>query len=208
MAVAHSRAVLIAGASGLVGGHLLRQLIDDVTVSEVHVLARRALPVAHAKLRTHVVSFDALPVLPKVDEVYLALGTTIGVAGSKEAFRAVDLFANLAVAKAATERGATRIGTGQCGGRGCSLFRLLQQDKRRAGVSAENIEPDYPCDRSALLVIGRSRCPQAAVSTRRKTGHSHCKIACAGFAGRIQTCQGSRCCQRIDIPAACKKRRD
>ncbi|WP_204377126.1 NAD-dependent epimerase [Aquitalea pelogenes] len=38
------------------------------------------------------------------------MGTTIKVAGSKAAFRAVDLEANLAVAKAAMQAGTTRIG--------------------------------------------------------------------------------------------------
>jgi uncharacterized protein YbjT (DUF2867 family) len=38
------------------------------------------------------------PPLP-VDEVYLALGTTIKVAGSQAAFRAVDFDANLAVCR-------------------------------------------------------------------------------------------------------------
>jgi uncharacterized protein YbjT (DUF2867 family) len=45
-----------------------------------------------------------------VDEVYLALGTTIKAAGSQEAFRAVDYEANLAVARAARAQGAARLG--------------------------------------------------------------------------------------------------
>lgn len=68
---------------------------------------------AHPKLRAHVVDFaelPALPALPQADEVYLALGTTIRQAGSRAAFRAVDLDANLAVATAAFEAGARRIG--------------------------------------------------------------------------------------------------
>ena len=56
------------------------------------------------------VDFTALPALPPVDEVYLALGTTIKVAGSQEAFRAVDFDANLAVARAAQATGARRAG--------------------------------------------------------------------------------------------------
>lgn len=43
-------------------------------------------------------------------EVYLALGTTIKVAGSQAAFRAVDFEANLAVARAAHAAGARRLG--------------------------------------------------------------------------------------------------
>src|SRR5205085_2059765 len=59
---------------------------------------------------THIVDFTALPALPHIDEVYLALGTTIKVAGSQAAFRAVDYEANFAVARAALAAGAKRAG--------------------------------------------------------------------------------------------------
>lgn len=110
MSNADQRKVLLAGATGLVGGMMLQALLADPTVSEVHALSRRGLTISHPKLRVHVVDFKNLPVLPQADELYLALGTTIKVAGSQEAFRAVDLNANLAVAKAAFAAGARRIG--------------------------------------------------------------------------------------------------
>src|SRR5688500_414265 len=106
----NQRNVLLAGATGLVGGEILQALLADPTVAEVHVLARRAISVSHRKLQPHVVDFRHLPALPQVDEVYLALGTTIRVAGSQDAFRAVDFEANLGVAKAAIASGARRIG--------------------------------------------------------------------------------------------------
>lgn len=109
-ASASSRRVILAGATGLVGGHLLSGLLADDSVVEVQVLSRRPLAQAHAKLRNRVVDFSALPVLSAADEVYLALGTTIKVAGSREAFRAVDYDANLAVARAALAAGVRRIG--------------------------------------------------------------------------------------------------
>jgi uncharacterized protein YbjT (DUF2867 family) len=62
------------------------------------------------KLRELVVSFDALPELPASDDVFIALGTTIKVAGSAAAFRMVDYDYVLAVARAARARGATRVG--------------------------------------------------------------------------------------------------
>ena len=105
-----TRRVVLAGATGLVGGNLLEGLLADDTVAEVHVVGRRPITVAHAKLRMHIVDLRAVGPLPAVDEVYLALGTTIKVAGSREAFRAVDYDANLAVARAAYEAGARRIG--------------------------------------------------------------------------------------------------
>jgi uncharacterized protein YbjT (DUF2867 family) len=104
------RTALLAGASGLVGREILNGLLADPQVAAVHVLARRPLAAQHAKLTTHVVDFAGLPALPSIDEAWLALGTTIKVAGSQSSFRAVDFDANLAVAVAAQVAGATRLG--------------------------------------------------------------------------------------------------
>lgn len=104
------RRILLAGATGLVGQEILHALLADDTVESVHVLARRANPRSHPKLVWQVADFAALPALPALDEVYLALGTTIKVAGSQAAFRAVDFDANLAVARAAQRAGARRLG--------------------------------------------------------------------------------------------------
>ncbi len=104
------RVVLLAGATGLVGGHLLQLLLNDPGVICIHAVSRKPLRVSHPKLQVHLVDFRSLPQLPHADEAYLALGTTIKVAGSKEAFRAVDFDANLAVAQAAIRTGVNRIG--------------------------------------------------------------------------------------------------
>jgi uncharacterized protein YbjT (DUF2867 family) len=108
-----TRVVVLAGATGLVGRAILEGLLADASVAVVHALGRRDPEVAHPKLIPHVVDFAALPALPplpSLDEVYLALGTTIKVAGSQAAFRAVDFEANLAVARAALAAGARRAG--------------------------------------------------------------------------------------------------
>jgi uncharacterized protein YbjT (DUF2867 family) len=102
--------VVVAGASGLVGREILQGLLADESVAAVHALTRRALPLRHPKLTVHTVDFAALPALPAADEAYLALGTTIRVAGSQSGFRAVDFDANFAVAGAARAAGATRLG--------------------------------------------------------------------------------------------------
>ena len=105
-----ARSVLIAGASGLVGREILNGLLADRGVAAVHSLGRRKLDVQHAKLTQYQVDFAALPALPAIDEAYIALGTTIKVAGSQEAFRAVDHDAVVAVATAARAAGAMRLG--------------------------------------------------------------------------------------------------
>lgn len=103
------RTALIVGASGLVGGHCLALLLDDDAYGEVIALGRRNLPVEHAKLRQHVVDFDNLHSqkhLVRADDVFCCLGTTIKIAGSKEAFRKVDFAYPSETARLAAENGA------------------------------------------------------------------------------------------------------
>jgi uncharacterized protein YbjT (DUF2867 family) len=104
------RTVILAGATGLVGREILQGLLADPSVTAVHCLGRRTPATQHPKLTAHVVDFAALPPLPPADEVYLALGTTIKVAGSQAAFRAIDYDANLNVVKAALAAGAKKVG--------------------------------------------------------------------------------------------------
>jgi uncharacterized protein YbjT (DUF2867 family) len=108
-----TRSALLAGATGLVGRELARQIASIERYGALHLLLRRrsseleGLPGASALL----VDFNALPAeLPRADDVYLALGTTIKVAGSEQAFRRVDYDYVLAVARAGRSAGAERLG--------------------------------------------------------------------------------------------------
>lgn len=99
----------VAGASGLIGRELLAQLDD----TPVLALVRRPLAdlPPNALRREAVVDLQALPAgLPAPRRVFIALGTTMAQAGSREAFRAVDFDAVVAVARAARARGATHCG--------------------------------------------------------------------------------------------------
>ena len=107
---AAGRVALIAGATGLVGREILATILADDTYVAVHGVGRRALATTHPKLTSHVLDFAVLPALPAVDDVFIALGTTIKIAGSQPAFRAVDFDAVLAVAAAARAAGASRLG--------------------------------------------------------------------------------------------------
>ena len=109
MAGKRGRRAIVAGASGLVGGHLVRRLLADETWSAVTLLVRRELPLAHPKLTQRVVDFANLPPLPAADDLFCALGTTRAKAGSREAFRAVDFDAVLAFARAGLAAGAKQI---------------------------------------------------------------------------------------------------
>jgi uncharacterized protein YbjT (DUF2867 family) len=102
------KTLLLAGASGLVGQAVLRQALDDARVRMVIAPSRRPLP-AHARLRNPVIDFEALPTDAdwwSADAVICTLGTTIGEAGSRAAFRKIDLDYPLAIARLAQRRGA------------------------------------------------------------------------------------------------------
>ncbi len=105
------QSVLLAGATGLVGGECLRLLLADPAFDPIHVVVRRPLsPTPGAgKLQQHVTEFDQMPTAladVRVDAVICALGTTIRKAGSQEKFRQVDFEYPLALARLALERGA------------------------------------------------------------------------------------------------------
>ncbi len=105
------RTALIAGASGLVGGFLLRQLLELPEYGRVVSLGRRPLALTHPKLVQVTVDFAALEKVTadlRCDDAFCCLGTTIKRAGSQENFRAVDHAAVLAVAWAARRNGAAR----------------------------------------------------------------------------------------------------
>lgn len=102
--------VLLIGATGVVGEHVLRLALADQRFGAIVALTRRPLA-AHPKLTNPLVDFAALPAdAPwwSVDGVISALGTTQRIAGSAEAFHAVDYGYTLAVARLAHEKGATR----------------------------------------------------------------------------------------------------
>ena len=104
-----TRVALVAGATGLVGQAVLALLLDETRYTAVHVVGRRAPSLQHPKLVVHISNSLTDWVSPAVDDVFIALGTTIKVAGSKAAFKAIDCDAVLAIAAAANAAGATRL---------------------------------------------------------------------------------------------------
>ncbi len=102
--------ILLAGASGLTGEHLLDRLLNEPTVTRVLAPSRKPLA-EHPRLENPV--GDPAVVLPQlrgqVDIAFCCLGTTIKQAGSEEAFRAIDLDLVVAFAKRAREMGARHL---------------------------------------------------------------------------------------------------
>lgn len=97
-----SKRVVLAGASGLVGGFCLELLLNSPKVKEVSVFVRRPLDQKHQKLKEIQVDFlnlDHAPVQGPMDAVFCCLGTTIREAGSRPEFQKVDLDYVIALAQ-------------------------------------------------------------------------------------------------------------
>jgi uncharacterized protein YbjT (DUF2867 family) len=101
---------IVAGATGLVGQALVRQLAADSTWREVRALVRHPLPAELSgptvmPVQVDYAHLDPPPLWAAADQVFCALGTTMRQAGSAAAFRRVDFDYPVALARAAHARG-------------------------------------------------------------------------------------------------------
>ena len=85
----------LIGATGLIGGYLLEELLQDNYYDTFRILIRRPLELTHPKLEKKLVNFEDAEsfrlALEGSDVVFCAIGTTQKkVKGDKEAYRKVD----------------------------------------------------------------------------------------------------------------------
>lgn len=103
------RKAMVIGATGLVGGHLVRCLLGHPAYSEVRILVRRRLDLEYPELKQHVVDWEQLELqghlFEGIDDLYCCLGTTIKKAGSQEKFREVDYHYPVRAAALAKQHG-------------------------------------------------------------------------------------------------------
>ncbi|NOH54099.1 NAD(P)H-binding protein [Vibrio coralliilyticus] len=86
--------VMVAGATGLIGTELIKQMLEEDPVTRIYALSRRELPFFHPKLEVlqnkqlQVQEWDADKPSPKYG--FICLGTTIKQAGSKQELERID----------------------------------------------------------------------------------------------------------------------
>ncbi len=129
--------ILLAGATGLTGEHLLDRLLSEPTVTRVLAPTRKPLA-EHSHLENPVGELATLlPTLSgRVDIAFCCLGTTIKQAGSQDAFKAVDLDMVTAFASRARELGARHLLVISAVGADPAVQYLLQPCQRRNGTGA------------------------------------------------------------------------
>ena len=98
----------VIGATGLVGKHLVQQLLENKEFETVRIFVRRDSGVSHPKLEQHIVDYSDQKAWKdelQGDVLFSALGTTLKQAGSKEKQYEVDFTYNLNFAKQAKQNG-------------------------------------------------------------------------------------------------------
>lgn len=93
-ALGTAKVALIIGATGLVGGCLLQLLLQSGNYRQVIALVRRPVGYEHALLTEKIINFNELDLALsglEVDHIFCCLGSTIKQAGSRSAFRDIDL---------------------------------------------------------------------------------------------------------------------
>jgi uncharacterized protein YbjT (DUF2867 family) len=105
------KTALVVGSTGLIGSQLLELLLNSDHYSKVIAISRKKLEISNPRLINIVCELSQLTSHHnelKADDVFCCLGTTMKVAKSKEAFRAVDFDAPLSLAKISKENGANK----------------------------------------------------------------------------------------------------
>jgi len=105
------KTALIAGASGLTGSYLLKQLLESGKYDRVKALVRKPLGLSedYPSLQEIIYDFEHPdPKMVQANHIYCCLGTTMKKAGSKEAFKRVDHDYPLELARMARQNGAEK----------------------------------------------------------------------------------------------------
>jgi len=85
----------LVGATGLIGGYLLDELLSDPYFDTVRILIRRPIDITHPKLEKKIIDFNdsdsVLVALSNSDVLFCAIGSTMKkVKGDKDAYRKID----------------------------------------------------------------------------------------------------------------------
>lgn len=103
------KTALVIGATGLIGRHLIDELIDSNRFTHIRALTRKPLIIDSAKFENHVLDFEQLDdvaeLFSSADVLFSCLGTTKKQVGSIEAQRRIDLDYQYNAAKIAREQG-------------------------------------------------------------------------------------------------------
>ena len=106
----HRKTAVVLGATGLIGQHLVQELLQNEFFSKVRILVRRPIPLQHAKADIQIVNFrdekDIAARLDIGDVIFCCVGTTRRkVKGNKTEYRKVDYDIPIITARLGVQHG-------------------------------------------------------------------------------------------------------
>ena len=106
----HRKTAVVVGATGLIGQHLVQELLQNEFFSKVRIMVRRPIPIQHPKADIQIVNFrDEKDIAAKLDigdVIFCCLGTTRKkVKGNKTAYRQVDYDIPIITARLGVQHG-------------------------------------------------------------------------------------------------------
>jgi uncharacterized protein YbjT (DUF2867 family) len=103
--------VILVGASGLIGKHLLSNLISSDDISEITLLVRNKIGISNPKVVELVINFDEINQYSSIitgDIIYCCIGTTKSKTPDATNYRRIDLEYPLNLAKIGVENGVSQ----------------------------------------------------------------------------------------------------
>lgn len=106
----HRKTAVVLGATGLIGQHLVQELLQNDFFSRVRILVRKPLTLTHPKADVQVVNFnDEKDIAAKIDigdVIFCCIGTTRKkVKGNKTEYRKVDYDIPIITARLGVQHG-------------------------------------------------------------------------------------------------------
>lgn len=108
----HKKVAVLFGASGLIGNSCLRRLLVHQAYDRVISIGRSPIKASHPKLIHYEVdmsSTDNYRHLMRGDDLFIAIGTTMKKAGTKEVFHSIDHDLTFNIAKTGSLQGMNQL---------------------------------------------------------------------------------------------------
>lgn len=103
--------VIVLGATGLTGGHLIQYLVEDTSITEIKVFTRRSIGFEHPKIKEYIVDlldWEKEATHFTADVLYCCIGTTKAKTPDKVLYRAIDYGIPVKAAQLAKKNGIKR----------------------------------------------------------------------------------------------------
>ena len=137
---------ILIGATGLIGSHLLQELLNDPFFDTVRILIRRPIEITNTKLEKKIVDFNdndsMLVALSNSNVVFCAIGSTMKkVKGDKEAYRKIDFDIPVKLAKFSKMTGCEKFILVSSAGANAKSMNFYQRLKGETDEAVKEVGP-------------------------------------------------------------------